>query len=255
MIELEGEWNFEIPVTVQTAIVKELPIEKELAGITFFFDQLIMAPTGTILSYRYATDNINDELGSINFTSMSSYDRVYQLENVLVNYGDEYTNTVNFESMYLDKPDHLLVHVDNYIVNVNDQREFAIDKTMESQSFDFLGTTLTVDFGLNEEQETIVEITEKSDANRPYEILYYSIVDDNGNDVGIPVDYSYYLVDNSGEIYNQDQWEELEEPRAFTWTTQLLLDREADKNQPIFLQILDYSKTIFVEESIRLDFD
>ena len=266
-IFIEGNWHFDIPVKKHPAIVHEFEIETEIDGNPVIFDKLTIAPTMTILSYRYRNDNPEKQMDYLTIASLESKGKHVYPELLGMGSGGGsadgwHSSGATFSSLYFDNPTKIRVHVGSAGFTVEEAAQFAIDVVQElPQTFNYLGNSITIE-QMDIGERTRMKMTEELSSNRAYEILRYSIYDkDNLGSSSSSSSIEGYYIDKNGEQYKSMdifyRLHELQQPRLFSTEHQIELyrDDQAGDFIPATLEIEGYTVTSFYDDVIEIRLD
>ncbi|MCC3356065.1 DUF4179 domain-containing protein [Bacillus sp. REN16] len=260
---VHGDWYFEIPIKKHKAIVHELNIETEVDGNPVFLDELTIAPTTTILSYRYRDGHDDKKIRNIQIKEIESGTKSIYLDPLSgVSGSSEETGGMQrvnetFNSIYFDQPKELEIHFGAVSYFKEKPQSFTIDITKSMpQTFEYLNNKISieeVEFG----ETTKIHMTEELSKNRQYEIFNYEILNENEECcTGSTIDVDGYIVDKDGEKYDAKEFyrmSELEQPRIFTTSHQIELF--SNKVENLMLKIDGYTTTTFIDETINVTLD
>lgn len=265
---IEGEWHFDIPVKKHPAIVHELHTETEIEGNPVIFDKLTVAPTITVLSYRYRNENPDRRMDFVTIASLESKGKhVYGDPLGVGSFGGSggyeggwNKSEATFESLYLEKPTDVHVHIGSASFTIKEQADFAIDvsKTFP-QTFEYLGTSISIE-NIEVGQPTKITLSEELNANRVYQSLDYRFYDkDNRGSSNSSVDG--YYIDKNGARYNAIEnfyrLNELEQPRFFSTQHHIELSREDQDREmiPVGMEIEGYQTTSFYDQVVDISLE
>ncbi len=263
---MEGDWRFAIPVQKRSAIVYDLQIETEIDGNPVIFEKVTIAPTRTVLSYRFRNNYPDKWMDYLTIASLESKGKhVYPELFGMGGSGGEtadgwHSSEATFESLYFDEPAEIRVHVGSAGFTIKEPVQFVIDSSQELPlTFKYLGNTISIK-QIEIGKRTTMKMTEELASNRTYETLRYSIYDkDNRGSSSSSIDG--YYIDKNGERYkfidSFYRLHELQQPRLFSTEHQIELYRDDQQGDfiPTILEIEGYTVTSFYDEviDIRLD--
>jgi len=264
---IEGDWRFDIPVKKHPAIVHEFEVETEIDGNPVIFDKLTIAPTITVLSYRYRNENSDREMQYLTIASLESKGGHVYDQLGLAGYGGSGGSTdgwnsveATFESLYFEKPTDVRIHIGSAAFSVEEQVQFAIDISKElPQTFEYLGSEISIE-QIEVGKRTKIEMTEELNKNRAYEMFDYRFYDKDGRG-SLSSSVDGYYIDTDGKKYkasdNFYRLNELEHPRFFSTEHQIELHRDDKEGDfvPAVLEIEGYSVTSFYEDIIEISFE
>ncbi len=265
---IEGDWHFDIPVKKHPAIVHELQVETEIDGNPVIFEKLTIAPTITVLSYRYRNENPDRRMDYMTIASLESKGkRVYTDPFRLGGYGGGggYASSWNsaeatFESLYFEKPTDIRVHIGSASFSIMEKADFALDVSKAfPQVFEYLGNTISIDH-IEVGERTTIEMTEKLNPERTYEMLDYHFYDkdDRGS---LSASMDGYYIDKKGKKYKASEnfyrLNELENPRFFSTEHHIELSREDQEGDyvQIRLTIEGYRTTLIYNKAVDISLD
>jgi hypothetical protein len=265
---IEGDWQFDIPFKKHSAIVHELQVETEIDGNPVIFENLTIAPTITVLSYRYRNENPDRRMDYITIDSLESNGkRIYADLFRLGGYGGGggYASGWNsaeatFESLYFEKPTDIRVHIGSASFSITEKADFALDVSKAfPQTFEYLGNTISINH-MEVGERTIIEMTEELNPERTYEMLDYHFYDkDDRGSLSASVDG--YYIDKKGKKYKASEnfyrLNELENPRFFSTEHQIELSRDDQEGDyvPIKLAIEGYRTTLIYNKAVDISLE
>ncbi|MFJ7746844.1 DUF4179 domain-containing protein [Peribacillus sp. NPDC097295] len=258
---IEGKWQFDIPVKKHPALVYAIKKETKIEGNPVIFDKVTIAPTTTILSYRYRNDTEEKNMEYLQMDSIESDGKfVYPVMGGGGGGGSEdgwVSTEATFESLYFNTPKEISVHIGSASFFVEESARFAIDASKDlPQTFEYLGNDISIN-QIKVGKPTKVVMTEEFQPKRKYEMLHFYFYDKNGQGAsGNSVD-GYYR-DKEGHTYkaskNLHRLNELEQPRFFPTHHQIELSTDDEKEPfvPIGIEIEGYSSTAFYDQVIEI---
>ena len=262
---IEGKWQFYIPVKKHPALVYEIKKETKVDGNPVIFDKVTIAPTTTILSYRYRNDHEEKNMEYLQIESIES-DGKFAYPVMGGNGGGgsaagwESTEAA-FESLYFDQPKEIRIHMGSASFFVENSARFAIDASKNlPQTFKYLGNDISIE-QLKVGKPTKVEMTEELQPKRKYETLDYHFYDKDGQGPSSGNVRDGYYRDKEGHTYkaseNFHRLNELEQPRFFSTHHQIELSTDDEKEPfvPIGIEIEGYSITTFYDQVIEIPLD
>ncbi|MFC5587451.1 DUF4179 domain-containing protein [Sporosarcina soli] len=265
---IEGDWQFDIPFKKHSAIVHELQVETEIDGNPVIFEKLTIAPTITVLSYRYRNENPDRRMDYMTIDSLESNGkRVYTDPFRLGGYGGGggYASGWNsaeatFESLYFEKPMDIRVHIGSASFSITEKADFAIDVSKAfPQVLEYLGTKITIE-DIEIGVQTKIEMSEELNPNRVYERLDYRFYDEEDRGSSVASVDGYYI-DKDGMKYKAMDYfyrlNELENPRFFSTEHHIELSREDQKGDyiPIGIEIEGYRITSIYDNIVEITLD
>ncbi|CAH2716599.1 hypothetical protein BACCIP111895_03786 [Neobacillus rhizosphaerae] len=258
-----GDWRFDIPVKKHPAIVHKIHVETKIDGNPIIFDKLTIAPTITVLSYRYRNENPDKSMEYIKISSLESKGKLVYDQFGLGGYGgsSRYEKGWNsaeatFESLYFEKPTDVKIHIDSATFSVSKHAKFAIDSSKGlPQSFEYLGNKLTIE-QMEIGTPTKIVMTEELNPNRAYEMLDYHFYDKDGHG-GSGASINGYYIDKKGDKYKIGDYllrqNELDHPRMFS--TEHHIEFSGGNNVPVGVEIEGYKVTSFYDKVVGISLD
>lgn len=264
---IEGDWHFEIPVKKHPSTVHDIHIETEIEGNPVIFDKLTIAPTVTVLSYRYRNENPDKRMEYIQIASLESNGKKVFDQLGLGGYtgsggseGGWNSAEATFESLYFEKPKDIQVHLGSAAFSIQNQANFEIDPSKKlPQTFKYLGNIISIE-QMEIGTQTKIVMKEELNSNRGYEMLNYRIFDKDGQgSSGARVDG--YFIDKDGNKYKADEYfyrlNGLEQPRFFS--TDHYIELSSDDKQESFIpyeiEIEGYTNTLYLDQTIEISLD
>ncbi|MET3658037.1 DUF4179 domain-containing protein [Sporosarcina psychrophila] len=265
---IEGDWRFDIPVKKHPAIVHEFEVETEIDGNPVIFDKLTIAPTITVLSYRYRNENPDRKIQYLTIASLESKGKhVYGQQGLAGSGGGggsaDGWNSVEttFESLYFEKPTDVLIHIGSASYSIEEQAQFAVDVSKElPQTFEYGGNKISIK-QIEVGERTKIEMTEELHHKRVYERLDYRFYDKDGQGASGGTNVDGYYIDKHGGKYKVNEnfyrLNELEHPRFFSTEHHIQLYRDDKEGDfvPAVLEIEGYSVTSFYDDIIEISFE
>ncbi|WHY86966.1 DUF5643 domain-containing protein [Neobacillus novalis] len=263
----KGEWHFDIPVKKHPSIVHNIHVETEIDGNPIIFEKLTIAPTVTVLSYRYHNENPNRRMEYFNFSSLESKGKFVYDQQGLGGYGGtgRYEAGWNsaeetFESLYYEKPTDIKIHIGSAAFSVNKPAKFAIDRSKAlPQSFEYLGSKITIE-QMEVGNPTKIVMTEELNPKRAYEMLDYHLYDKDGHG-GNGIRTDGYFIDKKGDKYKLSDYllrqNELDHPRMYSTEHHIEFSGENNQelNVPVGIEIEGYTVTSFYDKVVSISLD
>jgi hypothetical protein len=261
---LTGDWRFDIPVKKHPSIVHDIHVKTEIDGNPIIFEKLTIAPTITVLSYRFRNENPDRSMRNIKIASLESKGKLVDDQLGLGGYWGSggYANGWNsaeatFESLYYQKPTDIQIHIESATFSVIKHAKFAIDSSKAlPQSFQYLGNKITIK-QIEVGKQTKVVMTEELDPKRAYEMLDYRFYDKEGHgESGANIDG--YYIDKKGDKYKQSEYfyrlNELDHPRFFSTEhhIEMSLGNENEQYIPVGIEIEGYTVTSFYDKVVGI---
>jgi hypothetical protein len=260
---IAGDWHFDIPVKKHPAIVHKIHVETKIDGNPIIFDKLTIAPTITVLSYRYRDENPDRRMGDIKISSLESKGKLVYDQFGLGGYGGSSgsekgwnSSEATFESLYFEKPTDVKIHIDSATFSVSKHAKFTIDSSKAwPQSFEYLGNKITIE-QMEIGTPTKIVMTEALDPKRAYETLDYRFYDKDGHG-GEGASIDGYYIDKKGDKYKASEYlfrlNELDHPRMFS--TEHHIEFSGGNNVPVGIEIEGYTITKFYDKVIGISLD
>lgn len=257
-----GEWSFEIPVTKQASMEHKIDKEFDVEGVPVIIDKVVLAPTTTILEYRFI-DRLESQkqIQDINIDRLESGDKVANTLNYFSNYmNGNYSKS--FETLYFEKIKELNLHFNMMNYSINDLVSFDLNVNGENpQTFEYLGNPITIE-NIKIGTKTTLEIKDAPPEGRVYEALNFDIGTTKENE---PLNYgiSYtdlVIVDRDGTVYDQHEYQynvNTEPPRELVTNYQVELFKEVSDGNiiPSKLNIHGYRATKYLDEVVKIKLD
>ncbi|WP_318617628.1 DUF4179 domain-containing protein [Sporosarcina sp. YIM B06819] len=267
--QMEGDWYFEIPVKKNSAIVHELNVETEIEGNPIYFDKLTIAPTITVLSYRYRTNKSDNRMNYLTIDSLESdgkhvYGSLIDFAGVGFSQSEDNgwgRSEATFESLYFDNPTGIKVHIGSAEFTIQEKADFPINISKAyPQTFDYLGTTISID-KVEVGQSTKIVMSEELNAHRAYETFRYSIFDKDNQRFSITSNLDGYFFDKNGTKYEGNEYfyrtNELEDAVFYSTEHHIELSRDGSEGEliPVRLEIYGYQTTVFYDSVVDISLE
>lgn len=262
---IEGEWHLDIPIKKHPAIVHDIYAETEIEGNPIIFEKLTVAPTITVLSYRFRNENPDRRIDFMTIASLER-DGKHMYEHPLgvggVGGAGGYEAGWNhaqatFESLYFEELTDVRIHIGSASFTIKEPADFAIDVSKAfPQSFEYLGTSISIE-NVEVGQPTKISMSEELNADRVYQSLDYRFYDQNDRGSSSASVDGYYL-DKNGKRYRANEnfyrLNELEQPRFFSTEHQIELSRDDQLGDmiPIRIVIEGYRTTSFYDQAVEI---
>ncbi|WP_421384792.1 DUF5643 domain-containing protein [Bacillus salacetis] len=264
---VEGEWNFDIPVTKQTSTVYELNQETEINGIPFRIDKVELAPTASILEYSFKQHQGNQFIEYVTMDSLITEDSSVKSDLFGgMGYGHSSGEWVSmqsrFEPLYFDDPKKVKLSFHSINIFVEEKKMIDINEPGNlPQNFDYLGNELSID-NIAIGNPTRIHISDPYTENREYERLRLNVVSEDAlRSFGIGSGGEGVLVDQDGNEFKPEEYEfsydTIEQPRYFETNHEIELHQD-NSDEPLFplkLMIDGYNTTMYVEDKILIRLD
>jgi hypothetical protein len=256
---LKGEWSFAVPVAKHPS--KEFPLsaETEADGNPIIFEKLVIAPTATMLTYRYKNTHNDKSLDYIAIDSIETENGLAR--NQLFgpgggSSGDGWnTVTASFDSIYGEKPKKFKIHLGALQYSVAEPKSIDLMGNDLPIKAEYKGNRLSID-SIEPGKTAKVVLTEELPENRSYEKLQFSVAAKGRTSFGSNSDG--YFIDKNGQRYKADEYfmrtAELTEPRLYT--TKHTIKLSGDGSQEVIperLEIEGYSYTIFSNKITKVE--
>ena len=261
--QLEGNWDFKIPVKKHRAFEHKLNVKANVDGNSIVFEKLTIAPTATLLTYRYQDGNSGKNLGNIRIASVEANGKVAKSDlfgGVTFSRSEDNgwgTEQASFDSLYLENPTSVKITIGSIQYKIEDEQKVALGEDLQLPfSFNYQGNKITIkkmEFG----PSTKMIMTEDLPENRTYEMLDYEfLLKEEDFSTGVSIDG--YFVDKYGTKYNAAVYmlriDELEEPIFYSTEHQIQLTASGQKQKfiPDAIQIHGYTKTKYINKEIKV---
>ena len=262
----EGDWRFEIPIKKHPAIIHEFQVETEINGNPVMFEKLTIAPTVTVLSYRYRNENPYRKMDYMTIASLESKGKHVYNQLGLAGYGGSggwsdgwSSEETTFESLYFEEPTDIGIHIGSASFSIHEPVEFAIDSEEElPQIIEYLGNKISIE-NLDVGKQTTIEMTEELSPERSYETLKYDIYDKDGEG-SLNIRSDGYFIDKNGGKYKANDFifrlHELSKPKFFSTHHHITAYRDDGQEfVPTTLAIEGYTVTTFYDEKIVISLE
>lgn len=263
-----GNWSFEIPVTKKPSIEYALAEETEIEGIPVRFEQLIIAPTATILQYGINSEQSEKRLDVLNFNNLKVnnkklkadlYGRSFVESQKDMNW---YSSRIRFDPFFGEKPKEVKVQFESVHLTVEERKMIELDTSRKyPHTFEYAGTTISID-KVEVGQPSTVVISNHDIENREYEMLQVNVVGENEGDTRtMEMDSEIVLVDKNGTKYDMNEfplvYEQIEQPRYFHTVQKLKLhsNNPEEKVVPKRLEIYGYNSTKYIDDVVEISLD
>lgn len=210
---LKGNWNFQVPIKRFDAYTYEINQEMNLDGNIIIFEKIVIAPTMTVLTYRYQSNQNRyytiDRIHGLKIEA-NGKDYSYRTYGIWSGFSDSsglMRKEIRFDSMYFDLPDKIKIKVEGYEVTVKKYGKIDIDLNKPfPQNFEYLGSPITIDRIELTEKTARILMTDHME-NREYTRIEFelNIVNNNFTKTGIHTD-GYYM-DAKGKKVNIGDYE------------------------------------------------
>ncbi|WP_371069251.1 DUF4179 domain-containing protein [Sediminibacillus sp. JSM 1682029] len=260
---LDGEWEFTIEADKEEIIEKPVDVEADIEGNRIVIDQVRIAPTGTLVDYKYEP-GLDGSDRFFYFDRLIGEEKTYQREDLGLVYAEEQHrdsqwvhSQAMFDSMYRAPEESLQLGVARLEEYIATDASFPIDPDKEEpQSFSFKGTEISIT-DINIDGETSLTIKEGWDKDREFERVQYDIRTEPESVSVSQEEKDGILVDEEGKKFDPNQvqtWDEMEKLRYFPLENTYTLSGNGSKEvKPIELRISSYQKTYFPAETISFD--
>jgi RNA polymerase sigma factor (sigma-70 family) len=262
-----GEWTFEIPVKKHPSVVHELNQETEIEGIPLHFDKLTIAPTATLLQFKFKNDQPEKKrIEVLNFDSIQAGDKKVKSDlygsTFVENHENMEWNTFqsHFDSLYGEDLEELSLRFGAIQMTVQKPKTIQLNEAkVFPQTFEYLGSTISID-KVEVGFPTEIVISNHDLENREYDSLQFHVTGESEYDqMSMGMGTEGVLVDKHGKEYNPQElnfpFEEIEQPR-FLETVQsfeLHNNETGEKVIPKKLEIQGYSTTKYVDDLVKIE--
>lgn len=259
--QIEGSWTFEIPVKKHPSIEHKVHFETNINGIPVVFEKLTIAPTGTLLTYRYNSGDKGKDLLDIKIDSIEANGKLAKPE--ILSSGTSSsgenpgwtTRQVAFGSLYLENPGSVKIKLGSLHFFIKDEEKIDLAETIQLPfTFTYKGNNITIE-KMETGNPTKIIMTEELPAKRAYETIHYQFLAKD-RDAGHGITIDGYYIDKYGERYKVSDYilrtDELEEPRLYSTEHTIELAGVEKTIMPNALVIEGYTKTEFVDKEIKI---
>ncbi|MCC5911795.1 MAG: DUF4179 domain-containing protein [Clostridiaceae bacterium] len=277
---VEGNWNFEIPVSTYDITTYDIHKDLEVDDNILKLETLTVGPTATLLTYSY-DHNQNQDYILEHFSNMRLFSngKEYQSRFMGGDVTSEYSRnrkkstrvTLEFDTIYLDEPSKVEIKVGGYEVHVKANTYASFDINMNKpfpQEFEYMDSKIVIEGIDIREDETEVILREPIE-DRNYGNLEIDFrAEANSFFYALENWEEYYFIDGDGTIiegkddnhfyYSMN----LENPIMYITKNRIILKhspgsknlppevRGPDEIVPTALVIRGYRETRRMEESI-----
>lgn len=257
----EGEWNFEIPVTMKSSKEYALDKEVEIEGIPFRFEQLIVAPTTTMLRYSVYRAEQNQEHLNVNFDQLRLNDeklnqKLYSSSFVDFQLDMNWTTfQTSFEPFFKEGIHDVVIQFKNIDIVDYETMMLELDFSKEfPYTFEYGESTFTVD-KKEEGQWTNIIITNEDYKDGNLDDIFIGPYDAEGYVDNFDMHFDTVLVDKEGNEVALEEIDyysdEMENYRYVTRSYELRFENiDPEKNLKIRLD--GFRKTIYSDEIVEI---
>lgn len=198
---LKGHWGFEIPVTKYPSFSYKLNHQMNMDGIDITFEEIVVAPTATVVKYNYKNNKSFDITGIDNMSLLSNGIEYGPRAIGSDSYGGDskgWNYTIRqFEPMYFDSPKNIEIRIGSYNAYITKFHGYELDKNKElPQKFDYMGSTFTIESITVDENGTRLIIEETSNA-RLYDSSKITIVPEGDISVRSQEKWEQFIIDKN----------------------------------------------------------
>lgn len=147
---VQGNWEFSFDVKKYASKTYNINEKINIDGYPVTFTSIKIAPTKTILTYKYKNIGNGEDLISLSDIYLSSNNKIY--EKAFWNSGGsqyksgERTQTLIFDSMYFDNPKDVTINVESYYLKIYEKQEYSIDpKGSFPKKIEYKGNEIVID--------------------------------------------------------------------------------------------------------------
>ncbi|WP_179884987.1 DUF4179 domain-containing protein [Bacillus sp. AFS015802] len=265
----EGDWSFEIPFEKQPSRVHDLDKEVEVEGIPVRLDKLTIAPTTTVLQYRFENDREGRRIDVINFDSLETDGKKVEANpfggNMYVESGIQEgwsTFTASFDTLYFEDPEEVNIRFGSVHLSVDEKKIIKLDANKDlPQVTEYLGNTISID-EINVGNPAFVVLTHDLGKDRVYENVNYQFYRSPEKDQNVSIGVNGgegVLLDKDGNVHKPQEYvyEKLDQPRYFETEQKLEFynDGSTEDFTPTELIIEGYSTTKYVDDRVKVGLD
>ena len=261
-----GEWNFEIPVKKKESFEHVVHKKFKVDGFPVEIEKLIIAPTITLLQYRFEPYSGDQYINELFFEGIQTKKKKAKPFgwSVPIQGGDRQYNTYQspFDSLYFEKPKEVSLLLSSLYYTKNDAYKVEIDINKPfPQTFEYQGSDISID-KVELGEPTKIEITAEMNEGRKFESLHFEVLGQNNNSamsMGM-TDSDGVFVDLNGKIYNRDEYVQNaymyvgDHPRYYQ--TKVLLEvygeSSTEESVPGWLQIHGYWGTTYLDDKVNI---
>ncbi|WP_442598847.1 DUF4179 domain-containing protein [Neobacillus sp. D3-1R] len=266
---IDGEWSFTIPVKKHDVIVHELNIETQVEGNPVVIEKLTIAPTVTMLSYRYKSGDPMKKLNYIQISSLEANIKDYVNDRLGIQTG--YTGVGSgkngwisteamFDSLYLEQPKEIQIQFGSVGYTIEDHQQYKVDMTKKfPQTFEYLGNEISIE-EIKIGHPTQILLKEALSSKRNYEVLNVKFYNKDGHGSGGSSINGFY-VDKDGSTYKYEDYfyrlNSINQPRFFSSEhhIEMVSEDKEDIFIPVQFDIEGYTKTSFSDKKVKISLD
>ncbi|SDK35849.1 protein of unknown function [Sediminibacillus albus] len=262
-IPVEGEWKFSITAKKEEIIEKPVNLQTKINGSQVKIDTVRVAPTATLINFRYKKNNPQDGMKYFLFGELQAEKRSYQRQEagLIPGYaskvsGEWVEEQAAFESMYYDPADSFHLTLERLEEHIAVNQAFPIDPEEDSpQKFTFKGIELSIE-DIDIGTETTFTIKEKWNKDRNFQRLQYEFASEPQSMQVGQENKSGIYADHKGNVYEEDDLESMvavEDIRYFP--TEMVYHLRAENGEevrPTKLIIRHYQVTTFPDEKVQI---
>jgi RNA polymerase sigma factor (sigma-70 family) len=259
-----GEWNFEIPVTKKPSTQYALDEETEVEGIPIRFEQLIFAPTATVLQFSISNVEPNKRIDFLNLDQLEVSDKKLKADQYGSSFADSQPDMnwtafqTYFDPLFGEKPKKINVPFQYAHLTFDDQKTIQLDASEEyPQTFEYAGSTISID-KVEVGQPSSVVISNHEFENRAYQSLQFQILGEEETEPSsMEMNSEGVLVDKNGKKYDINStsfnYEEIEQPRHFTTVETVTL--RGNNAVPKSLVLYGYNTMKYLDDVVEISVD
>lgn len=274
IVNVDGNWSLNIPARKEKIKIYEVDETIDVDGTELIIEKVRIAPTTTIIDYKYKAYNSEGKYYVDNFVlSLRHKFKTYK-SSVFPVYGDSFEGkkgycggSASLESLYLEDPSKIKIIVEGYTYTTRGTERYTIDLINLPQTVEYQGAKITIKDILFKEDSTEVTIIEDHSKNRKYT---QSIIDIKAKDNPYAITSREYrdfeIKDKKGRTVdlNNEKWEMtmynfIKEQRIELKNSQVREYRPESKNytkelipEKLYIKGLEYNKFPNVKKTIKL---
>lgn len=261
---ITGDWQLEIPVKKTPSHEYKINRVVDIDGVEVTIDTITVAPTTTMVVYKYSEHNLNIEISLEKLVADGlDYEMNYSTsrrKGIMSN--GRHTKEEHFETLYGNSVEQLDIYFDTI-----ERREpiikeqFAINMSEPfPQTYEFMGTKISID-QVEVGVTTIVDISILDDPLREFDGISFSFTTSQDG-IGVRKSWGgssdYYFLDREGNRYNTlEEFVATGLPKGFRridlrYQIELRTDDQKQEVIPTHITIDRYEQTKFLNDKVSV---
>jgi hypothetical protein len=263
-VVVEGNWEFNIPITKYK--VKEYNLDKEIMidGHSVILEKLTVAPTVTVLKYKYYCNEEGEKFEGINRVKLITDNRIYHSKFIPIGLGQGvsegwHTREIKLDSIYFDNTDNIGIEIEEYTVFIENKKEFKINPYKNGyQVINYLDNKISIT-NIKIGSPTTLQMYETLKWERKYQMLDFYFINSHNNIIPREDKITAYFISKNNKIYYyEDAWAKNMYSDGLKFLTShheisLLENKEKEDNIPTKLVIEGYNVIRSANKRIELE--